>query len=79
MLLKNATTIAKTGFFLEQRPSHFAVDENQLKKLVPYIPKQPHYMNRDQQGKGKLFEKWQLIVPLAIVNRTWEEPDVPNI
>lgn len=78
LLLKNATTIAKVGYFLEQRPAHFAVDINQLKKLLPLIPKQPHYMSRDQ-GKGKLIEKWQLIVPLSIINRTWEEPYVENI
>jgi predicted transcriptional regulator of viral defense system len=79
LLLKNATTIAKVGFFLEQRPIHFAIDKKYLEKLLPHIPKQPHYMSRDQVGEGKYVEKWRLIVPLSIINRTWEEPDVENI
>jgi predicted transcriptional regulator of viral defense system len=78
LLLNNATTIAKVGYFLEQRPSYFALKEIHLKKLLPHIPKQPHYMSRES-GKGKYIEKWQLIVPLVIINRTWEEPNVENI
>jgi len=79
VLLKNSTTIAKLGFFLEQRPSHFAVDEKQIQKLLIHLSKQPHYMNRNQRSGGKYIEKWRLIVPLSIINRTWEEPDVENI
>ena len=79
LLLKNSTTVAKVGYFLEQRPTHLAVDQKYIEKLLPHIPKQPHYMNRDRQGEGKYIEKWQLIVPLDIINRTWEEPDAENI
>lgn len=78
VLLNNATTIAKVGYFLEQRPSHFTLEKKHINKLLSHIPKQPHYMSRDL-GEGKYIEKWQLIVPLAIINRTWEEPDVENI
>lgn len=78
LLLNNATTIAKVGYFLEQRPSHFTLDKVHLGKLLSHIPKQPHYMSRES-GEGKYIEKWQLIVPLTIINRTWEEPDVENI
>lgn len=78
LLLNNATTIAKVGYFLEQRPPHFTLEKTRLEKLLAHIPKQPHYMSRES-GKGKYIEKWQLIVPLAIINRTWEEPDVENI
>ena len=79
LLLKNSTTVAKVGYFLEQRPTHLAVDQKTIEKLLPYAPKQPHYMNRDRQGEGKYIEKWRLIVPLEIINRTWEEPDAENI
>jgi predicted transcriptional regulator of viral defense system len=79
LLLKNATVAAKVGFFLEQRPSHFVVEQKALAKLLSHLPKQPHYMSRDQRGEGKYIEKWRLIVPLTIINRTWEEPDVENI
>lgn len=78
LLLNNATTIAKVGYFLEQRPSHFTLEKKHLEKLLSRIPKQPHYMSRDV-AEGKYIEKWQLIVPLEIINRTWEEPDVENI
>lgn len=78
LLLNNATTIAKVGYFLEQRPSHFNLEKTPFDKLLTHIPKQPHYMSRES-GEGKYIEKWQLIVPLAIINRTWEEPDVENI
>jgi predicted transcriptional regulator of viral defense system len=78
LLLKNATTVAKVGYFLEQRPAHLAVNQKYLQKLLPHISKQPHYLSRDE-GEGKHIKKWQLIVPLKIINRTWEEPDVENI
>lgn len=78
LLLNNATTIAKVGYFLEQRPSYFSLEQRHLEKLLTHIPKQPHYMSRDS-GEGKYIEKWQLIVPLTIINRAWEEPDVENI
>jgi predicted transcriptional regulator of viral defense system len=79
LLLKNSTTVAKVGYFLEQRPAHLAVDQKYIEKLLPHVSKQPHYMNRDRQGEGKYIEKWQLIVPMEIINRTWEEPDAENI
>ncbi len=79
LLLNNSTTVAKVGYFLEQRPIHYAVDQSQIQKLLPHIPKQPHYMNRAQRGDGKYIERWHLIVPHEIINRTWEEPDVANI
>lgn len=79
LLLENSTTIAKVGFFLEQRPSHFVVDEKHIQKLLLHLSKQPHYMNRHERRDGKYIEKWRLMVPLSIINRTWEEPDVDNI
>jgi predicted transcriptional regulator of viral defense system len=79
LLLKNSTTTAKVGFFLEQRPAHLEIDAQQIEKLLPHISKQPHYMSRDQSGEGKYIKKWQLIVPISIINQTWEEPDADNI
>lgn len=79
LLLNNSTTIAKVGFFLEQRPSYYALEESEIKRLLPHIPKQPHYMNRTREREGKYIEKWQLIVPNEIINKSWEEPDVDNV
>jgi hypothetical protein len=55
------------------------IEKNVIEKLLPHIPKQTHYMNREERRGGKYFEKWRLIVPLSIVNRLWEEPNVENI
>lgn len=79
LLLKNATTLAKVGFFLEQRPSHLAVDKDLINPLLAYVPKQPHYMDRLSRGQGKYFAKWRLIVPREIINRSWQEPIVEDI
>lgn len=79
LLLNNSTTAAKVGYFLEQRPTHLAIDQKYIQQLLSLIPKQPHYMDRSRQGEGKYIEKWQLIVPLEIINKTWEEPDAENI
>lgn len=77
--LKNSTTTAKVGYFLEQRPAHFSVEPKYIQQLLSLIPKQPHYMDRSHQAEGKYIKKWQLIVPLEIINRSWEEPDAENI
>jgi predicted transcriptional regulator of viral defense system len=79
LLLDNATTTAKVGFFLEQRPVYLSVNAHYIKKLLAHIPKQPHYMNRTQRSKGQYIKKWQLIVPTEIIERKWEEPHVPNV
>ena len=79
LYLQNATTVAKLGYFLEQRPEHLSVDKKYIEKLRVNIPKQPHYMDRNRKGEGKYIEKWKLIVPLEIINRTWEEPGADNI
>ena len=79
LLLNNATTVAKVGYFLEQRPEHLKVDTNYINKLLPHIPKQKHYLNRSQRTKGKFIEKWRLIVPLEIIERRWEEPHANDI
>lgn len=77
--LQNATTVSKVGYFLDQRPEHLSSDKKYVEKLKKHIPKQPHYMERDRKNEGKYIEKWQLIVPLKIINKTWEEPDADNI
>jgi len=72
LLLENATTIAKTGFFLEQHMKPLMVEESHLKRLEESKPKQPHYLNRDNRS-GRLVSRWNLIVPEAVLEKTWEE------
>lgn len=72
--LGNATTIAKLGFFLAQHQEQFSVKEDQLVQLMQYRPKSRHYMDKKNQTEMKSSKRWNLIVPQAVINKTWEEP-----
>lgn len=74
-LLANATTIAKLGFFLEQHRQRFIIDEQQLDLLQEKKPHGIHYLERVKRESGKLMKRWNLIVPISILERSWEEPD----
>lgn len=76
LLLDNATTIAKIGFFLEQRPPYLAMPVTIIKQLLTRTPTQPHYFDRSQRKEGVLIKKWHLIVPKEILEKKWEEPKV---
>jgi predicted transcriptional regulator of viral defense system len=72
ILLKNATTAAKVGFFLEQHREKLMVEESSLKRLRAKRPQVPHYAGK--RGKpGKLVPGWNLIVPNEVADRSWEE------
>jgi len=71
--LKNMTTIAKVGFFLEQHKEALMVDEDHIARLLKYKPRSPHYMVRSIHTPGRLVSKWNLIVPEEILERVWEE------
>ncbi len=72
LLLNNATTIAKLGFFLEQHQAHFEIDERLLSALENRKPKGTHYLLKESQ-ENCYIRRWNLMVPLAIKNRIWEE------
>jgi predicted transcriptional regulator of viral defense system len=74
ILLDNATTIAKLGFFLEQHKEKFNVDTNTLALLQAKKPSSIHYLERSKREPGKLIPRWNLIVPNHIIERAWEEP-----
>ena len=71
--LDNSTTTAKLGFFLESHSDKLMVDEKYLAKLSKRVPKKPHYMDRNRRKGGRFLERWNLIVPENVINRTWEE------
>jgi len=73
MLLGNATTAARVGFFLEQHRKMLMVEDEHLKPLRNLKPEQPHYLDRKKRQKGRLITDWNLIVPTEIIDRTWEE------
>ena len=70
LLLQNATTAAKVGFFLEQHREQFTADTGQLAELREARPRQPHYMK--PAPPGRLDAAWNLIVPETILTRAWE-------
>ncbi len=74
-LLNNATTAAKLGYFLEQRPSAVAVDEKYIRQLQKHIPSQCHYVDRSRRQPSKFIAKWNLMIPIEIIEKTWEEPN----
>lgn len=75
LLLANSTTIAKLGFFLEMHREALMVPEHYLEELRKSCPAKPHYMDRTQNEPQKMIAKWNLVVPLSLINRSWEEPN----
>ncbi len=73
LLLENATTAAKVGFFLEQHREDLMVDDVHLKPLKRLRPWQPHYLKRGKRKGGRWVKKWNLIVTDEILNQSWGE------
>jgi len=73
LLLGNKTTTAKVGFFLEQHMESLMVAEDHLKSLASNLPRQPHYLENTMRKSGKLIKKWNLVVPVEVLERTWGE------
>ena len=50
LLLDNATTAARVGFFLDQHCEDLMVDERHLRALRESRPRQPHYLDRNRRS-----------------------------
>ncbi|MCK4608713.1 MAG: hypothetical protein KAT71_04455 [Gammaproteobacteria bacterium] len=72
LLLENATTTAKVGYFLEKMRGNLGTTEKQLQMLEKQRPKEPHYLNRSQRKGGIFIKRWNLIVSEEIVEQQWE-------
>jgi predicted transcriptional regulator of viral defense system len=73
LLLGNATTTAKAGYFLDQHRERLMVTEAHLDPLRKHLPKQPHYLERGRRSEGRLVSEWNLVVPVHVAERAWEE------
>jgi len=73
LLLDNATTIAKVGYFLDQHRETLMVEDAHLEPLRKRRPKRPHYMERSRRSRGRSVAEWNLVVPVAVAERSWEE------
>lgn len=71
ILLRNATTAAKVGFFLDQHRESLMVEDRQLKALQHLRPRQPHYLNRSRRESGRLVSEWNLVIPTEVLDRAW--------
>lgn len=72
-LLGKPTTAARVGFFLQQHQEALMVDEKTLDRLRKFVPEQPYYLERSKRKGGTFLKDWNLIVPEAVMERTWEE------
>lgn len=73
LLLGNATTTAKVGFFLEQHRESLMVEEAHLKPLYDHRPRQPHYLDNSNRQSGRLAAGWNLVLPVELFERQWGE------
>jgi predicted transcriptional regulator of viral defense system len=72
VLLDNATTAAKVGYFLDQHRDELSVTEEHLERLHAHQPRQPRYLRRTS-GPARFVATWNLMVPLDVLNQSWQE------
>jgi len=73
LLLENATTAAKVGFFLEQHKETLMADDAHLNPLRSLRPLQAHYFARGMRKDCQWVKDWNLLIPIEILNRSWGE------
>ena len=71
--LGTALTAARVGYFLESHRDQLFVEDRHFNTLREMVPKQPRYMD-GSRAPGRLVKPWNIIVPEAVLGRTWEEP-----
>ena len=71
LALRSALTCARVGLYLEQHREELFVDDNCLAMLAAHAPKQHRYLD-GRRVPGRLVKPWNLIVPEAVLRRTWE-------
>jgi predicted transcriptional regulator of viral defense system len=72
LLLGNATTVAKVGFYLEQHRETLMVEDTHLARLRERRPTVPRYVEPRGRGRAKLLSAWNLLVPVELIERSWE-------
>lgn len=73
LLLENATTAAKVGFFLDQHKEALMVEDVHLEPLKEMRPRQPHYFVRGKRENCRWVREWNLMIPVDILTIPWEE------
>ncbi|MFZ0449021.1 MAG: hypothetical protein WAL98_07235, partial [Desulfatiglandaceae bacterium] len=73
LLLENATTAAKVGFFLDQHKEALMVEDVHLEPLRGMRPRQPHYFVRGKRENCRWVREWNLMIPVDILTMSWGE------
>lgn len=73
LLLGNATTVGKVGWYLELHRESLMVEEQHLRRLRERRPRQPRYVSRADPGPTRFIAQWNLVVPEALAEQRWEE------
>ncbi len=73
--LNNAALSAKVGYFLEQRLDAFAPTQAQLDRLLRHKPSRPQYLSKKSTEPCRLIKKWNIMMPLSVIEKNWEEPE----
>src|SRR3990167_527142 len=73
LLLNNATTIAKVGFYLRLHQKEWQIADHHLLKLRKHSPRSVHYLDRKNRMGGKYIKEWHIIVPTELIAENWEE------
>ena len=72
--LDNATTAAKAGWYLQENRERLMADDTTLETLRALRPASPHYINQRRREPTRFLSGWNLVVPLWLAERNWEEP-----
>lgn len=73
LLLGRATTVAKVGYFLESNAKRLMVEQRHLDVLHTRMPRAPHYVDRSSRHGHRFVGAWNLVIPAALADRTWQE------
>jgi len=73
--LNNAILSAKVGYFLEERQGAFAATNKQINKLLKKKPTVPQYLSKQHAEPCRLIKKWNIMMPISVIERSWEEPE----
>ena len=73
LLLNDATTVAKVGYFLDQHRDLLMVEDKHLKPLRRRSPNKPQYLDRRRKAPVRFVPAWNLVVPRALAERVWQE------
>jgi hypothetical protein len=48
------------------------VGEDHLKTIATNLSRQPHYLENSRRKPGRLIKKWNLVVPVELLEPRWE-------